>query len=373
MTHDSRTHRRSAVPGSASRAFSLVEILIAILILGLGLLGLGAVFPAVIAQQRGAVEKTQGAAVAASAAATLRGGGELANWSVLSGDKFFSQDQNMIGGVSGGSYRPTSFWEAEWPVTDTTQTGPNPSLANLTFYRDTGTIQFGSSVFNDASFPTQNIPELARLSPPAFSGQTPKYVWDFVARRSPATKQIEVALFIRNIDSRIRTSGDTSLSEMIARPDVFAVAVDQTTGLSAAGDHPNAEYAVPLSLAMEIPLDGNEPILNRIRFLDRFPLSGLNAFDAATPDEDTRIELASQIGQKLVDNFGVVRRVVRVVENEVDTVEVEPPFTRQQAFGGFSDGNGAGGVSANTIDPVLAQQVVFTPQIPVSVEVFRVE
>jgi len=57
----------------------------------------------------------------------------------------------------------------------------------------------------------------------------------------------------------------------------------------------------------------------------------------------------------------------------VDTVEVEPPFTRQQAFGGFSDGNGAGGVSANTIDPVLAQQVVFTPQIPVSVEVFRVE
>ncbi len=71
MTHDSRTHRRSAVPGSASRAFSLVEILIAILILGLGLLGLGAVFPAVIAQQRGAVEKTQGAAVAASAAATV--------------------------------------------------------------------------------------------------------------------------------------------------------------------------------------------------------------------------------------------------------------------------------------------------------------
>ncbi len=369
MTQRVRTHRRSALPG-----FSLVEILIAILILGLGLLGLGAVFPAVIAQQRNAVDKTQGAAVAATAAATLRGGGELANWSVLSEDKFFSQDQNQFNGMPVGGVRPTSFWEAEWRYPDPDQMVPNNSTeSHLDDYRDDGAIRFGGSLPTDPAFPMQLIPELARLSPPAFSGRDPRYVWDFVARRHPGTEQVEIALFIRKIDSRIRVSGGVSLSEMIARDSVYAVAVDKTTGLSVAGDHPNAEYAVPLALALEIPLDGNEPILDRIHFLERYPLSGQNAFQAATPDIDTRVGLASQVGQKLVDNFGVVRTVVRVVEGEMDTVVIQPAFTRQQAFGGFSAGNGGGGIGVNTIDPVLAQQVVFTPQIPVSVEVFRVE
>ena len=360
------THRRTH---AARPAFSLIEILIAVLVLALGLLGLGAVFPAVIAQQRGALESTQGAAAAETAAAMLRGGEEMADWSVLQNDKFFSQDQNMVGGVSGGSYLPTSLWEAEWPITNPAQTAPGGG-SHVTQYKSDGAIYFGSGNATDPNYPRQRIPEIARLSPPAYSGSEPRYIWDFVARRRPVTRQIEVALFVRKIDSRLRATQDVSLSELIAQDNVFAVAVDGSTGLPAPANGVGTEYAVPLALAIEIPRDGNEPILDRIEFLTNSPLSGDAAFSDTPPAFDARVQMASVVGQKLVDNFGIVRTVTGIVDDEPNTVEIDPPFTRQQADGGFGNGPNPG---ANTVDPVLAQQVVFTPQIPVSVEVFRVE
>src|SRR5690606_17226744 len=54
------------------RAFSLVEVLIAILVLGLGMLGLGAVFPAVISEQRRSFDSISGESVARQVEALLR-------------------------------------------------------------------------------------------------------------------------------------------------------------------------------------------------------------------------------------------------------------------------------------------------------------
>ena len=342
-----------------SRGFSLVEILIAVLILALGLLGLGAVFPAVIAHQRDAVDSTNGAATAASAAATLRAGGELADWSVLGADKSFSAVE------VGSNYRPTSLWEAEWPDPESTGIG-----AGLGEYKNTGTIQFGRSP-NDTNYPLQRIPELARLSPPAFSGRDPQYVWDFVARKNPATRQVEVALFVRRVDSRIRTGRDVSLSDALAAGGVYAVGVD-ASGRPAPGDRA-ARYAVPLALGIEIPDEGDGPILDRVRFRATLPTAGApRAFNDASTTFETRVELASLVGQKLVDNFGVVRTVTAIVVDEDDTVEISPPFTLQQALGRNANGGGQN-QGLNPDDPALAQQVIFTPQIPVSVEVFRVE
>lgn len=353
--------------GCSSRGFSLVEILIAVLILALGLLGLGAVFPAVIAQQRNAVDSTNGAATAASAAATLRGGGELANWSVLGADKYFSQAQNMIDGNPGGPFLPTSLWEAEWPVSETVASSAiSPGFDT---YKTSGTIRFGLGQTH-MTYPQQQIPEMARLSPPAFSGRDPQYVWDFVARKNPATKQVEVALFVRRVDPRIRTGRDVSLSDALAADGVFAVGVDDT-GRPAPGDRAD-RYAVPLVLGMEVPDYGDGPVLDRIHFRRTLPTAGTPEayFDETSTGFPTRVELASLVGQQLVDNFGVVRTVTAIVEDEDDTVEIDPPFTEQQALGGFPSGNPPG---ANSVDPSLAQQVIFTPQIPVSVEVFSVE
>lgn len=66
----SRTPSRS--PRSLRRGFSLVELLLAVFILGIGIISIGAIFPAAIFQQRLANDDTLGPVVAENALAMLR-------------------------------------------------------------------------------------------------------------------------------------------------------------------------------------------------------------------------------------------------------------------------------------------------------------
>ena len=68
------------------RAFSLVEVLIAVLVLALGLLGLGAIFPAVISEQRRSFDSITGESVAKLVEDTLNRNNELVDLSALQGD-----------------------------------------------------------------------------------------------------------------------------------------------------------------------------------------------------------------------------------------------------------------------------------------------
>ena len=57
---------------SSRRAFNLVELLLAVFILGIGIIGISALFPAGIAQQRQANDDIMGPIVADNAMAILR-------------------------------------------------------------------------------------------------------------------------------------------------------------------------------------------------------------------------------------------------------------------------------------------------------------
>jgi Tfp pilus assembly protein PilV len=67
--------RRSSFRTRALAAFSLIEVLISVLVLALGLLGLGAMFPVIIRQQRQATDATLGTMAANAARLELENNG----------------------------------------------------------------------------------------------------------------------------------------------------------------------------------------------------------------------------------------------------------------------------------------------------------
>ena len=67
-----RQSRSRGIEAPKRRAFSLIEVLIAIFILAIGIISISALFPAGIAQQRRTVDDTIGPIVAENALTVLR-------------------------------------------------------------------------------------------------------------------------------------------------------------------------------------------------------------------------------------------------------------------------------------------------------------
>ena len=211
---------------SSAAGFSLVEVLIAIVVLGLGLLGLASVFPAIIAQQREATDQIQGMLAAETAASTLQVSADLMNWEHLLLDPRWPLSSAVSFECLGGTFPyvprqgvdPNDPMEAGeqatfWHLRDRDSNfGPGISL-NL----DTGVVELAWAIDAGGCDPTQVatngvvvptgsfqpnppslIPPSSRLVPPPFSGSEPQYVWDALARRNGAN-QVELAVFVRRI------------------------------------------------------------------------------------------------------------------------------------------------------------------------------
>jgi prepilin-type N-terminal cleavage/methylation domain-containing protein len=320
------------------RAFSLIEVLIAVLILALGLLGLGAIFPVVIKQQRQSTDATIG--LTAASAAKL----ELINNASLRGEPPVLPTGGT--GPMESGVPPLQSW-----YTYLTAPSRRNELFSPEIDPDTGAAEVGAAGGAPAI-----IPLAARLFPAPHSGSQPRYVWDIMAQYG-GTDAIDVFIFVRAVDPNIRVTPGQTLSDTLAPlnaagdlldPTALAVAVDSTTGMPTFNGR--GEYSEPASLDVA-SLAYNDTDTDRSNDRNRL------MFEATSADERAMANLARRVNQRLVDGRGNVYTVKGIPKSESSeyTVLIDPP------------------VPADVLNASELDKVYFTPQIPVSVTKVKIK
>jgi len=378
--------RRGPHTITTRRGFSMVEILVAILILGLGMLGLAAVFPVVITQQRDAVDTVRGESAASTAKSIVRTMPEIISFP----EAWFDPTPSPFSAEFGKAANTNTYYSYEWIVAPFDPYASYPIVpgyageftgsADGFWYRDLNDLDMPPTVFDDLN---KGLAVADRLIPPPYSGEDPEFVWDIVLRREPATKRPQVALFIRRVDARIDVPDGVSLSDVLVQgtdggDPVLPVALDRNTGRRAVDDGENANfvYAAPQTLSVQV-------------FTDR---PNLLVFENANIDAiDASISQATRPGQILIDNTGTIRRVLGpatdpdALELRPDAlaVRVEPPFQAVNGAVELDDGMGfdpdanepeaTDTLENNANRESWVRQVIFTPRTPVAVRVFTLE
>ncbi len=351
--------------GRARRAggFSLVEVLIAIFVLALGLLGLAAVFPAVVRQQRAASDAVQGISMQRSIEELLRAHALLSQANLV---EFVATPPNPRVTPRGWAMltRNTNFSDTQrWAEA---ALAASPTVSGITLDPRRGTMFIGADGFEPGAVSIE-IPIAERLIPrPSADGKVqPRFVWDFVARRVAAGRNpssdlpdaenrarfdddtIQLAVFVRRIDQGIRVPAGGSLGDVLTQTDrppaALPVAEDQQ-GLptfDGIGGDQTPRYS-PIRLG-DVTVEDDPSGVGEYRTI---------SLDSIAEDLRPFLE---QLGQKFVDARGIVHEVVRV-EREPRTLArltIAPPIESSLVIN-------------NTA------RVLYTPQVPASVAVISI-
>ncbi len=375
-------------PNHFRGGFSLVEVLIGIFVLALGLLGVAAVFPAIVRQQRNATDAVQGVSVQRSVEQVLRGHSELNQADVVTYDANGNQTMNPLGWsllVGDRSFSANGAW-----MNPNLLTGSEPSSAGVSVDVRKGDLFVGST----GAWGYVTIPLAERLFPRGFgngfaggnggfsqlnaSSAQPRFVWDFVARRVAAGERVvsgdsalanqkrydddalQLAVFVRRIDSGIRIPANQTLWSLLtaATPTVVPVAEESTgrPSFDGVGGGTTPRYSTIRSMQLApVPSTGTGVLLDTVT---------VAAMDATTTLAVMR-PFVEVVGQKFVDSMGLVHEITKVSYGDNPVTPLNPPQL--------------------TIDPPLPQSlavdssnattrpwVYFTPQVPASVSVITI-
>jgi len=364
--------------------FSLVEVLLAIFVLSLGLLGLGALVPGIIREQRVAADRTLGVVVANDARAYLQARADLRRLVIPPRQ---AGGGTVLGGSGAADYG-LGVWlrDEDW---SSTYLWDSKGL-DKGEYEDEGLIRLGRRA---AGVDPVRIPLADRLYPSPSSGlDAPQFVWDVAARRLPplqsegfalladprltplpsgipgqARAGVELAVFVRRVDTGIRVpAGETLYGIMLdGGSPVLPVGLDPAGLLTGAGadTSQNQTYAPPLTLRAEY--DPDEP---GVLVLEADTTTRSTDPGGQVPAEQ-RLVMASVVGQRLVDNLGNVYTVDEALEVDDSSARVRvrpspPAWVGRTASSPLSDPLDERAWSR-------VRQVVFVPQPPAAVLVFR--
>jgi hypothetical protein len=365
-------------------AFSLVEVLIAVFVLSLGMLGLASIFPVVLHQQRTAGEVTEGSIAVGSIEATLRSNldlnvvGDEVGWGI------FQDDDDQNDGWSNLGQWMTPALVAPGDPDPESRMAIDPSTSRLRIISEDPGPQPNDPFGDDVM-----IPLSARLGPGAFlRGANPRVEWVFAARRIitqvdaqndplPTDRdELEVVVFVRPIDRAIQvprrertnkalwaTLGRSlNLSDVLLANEIAAGG--GTPGIRAA----EARLPVALSVRTDTPSNnGTGYYAVPYTFpLKDYPFDDTNSGPGSADDDrdrlqldlaagDPRLLLTRQIGQRLVDRRGNVYTVRGVTGSGGSTIVlIDPP------------------VPASIAGSLEISELVASPVVPVAVEIFRV-
>jgi prepilin-type N-terminal cleavage/methylation domain-containing protein len=392
---------------TACRAFSLIEVLIAILILALGLLGLGALFPVVIRQQRIGTEAIQGMQAAQAARAELEAmlsPAMLAAWRDL---PVYPAPLTppMLPAIPRRTTRTPNEPPGKWLVPYYVDDAPNTGVVCLGVGDATTALTQNQPAtmhvikVYDRLFPK----DVQAFYPGGIAGTQPQFVWDVAVQRVPDLRQnpllannllpqpgepdaggsLRFAIFVRRIDPRIRVPVANLPGANPARPmtllDVLTdhaavgaararvpVAIDTTNNayvLTQDGLGPPAgppTYAQPMTVGVQFqydPTSADDNYLHRDRLYLR---SGASAV------AERLWALARQVDQRLIDNLGTQYTVVEAGGDARRgwvrvTPEVPSFVTAAMAVPGAQPGRD------------VIQEVVFVPNVPAAVLVWTVK
>lgn len=392
------------------RGFSLIEVLIGVTVLAFGLLGLAAVFPAVLRGQQAAVDGVQSGAVARAAEDLLRAQADLrdrvegsASDAALAGVAPFPTAPDRRGWQSLVA-DPQFSDQGQW-VVPTATAAPLTSAGGLAVVSGVTTAELGQleigaprALANGRVIGGAVIPISQRLFPQPFTGtgqsgslsEQPRYVWDIAVRRiesglpvnAPTSApnlrrglhddQLQVAVFVRRVDRSIRLPQETpaypvvTLAHVLANPDAawpaayrrVPVAADYNGAPTFDGvGVPNTpNYALLAAAVAKCVPDPENPAAVLLNWI-QLDSTGVGRVDAALVTA----------GQAFVDEDGRVHRVVEVrsqrnrTGQQLPYMRIEPPMAPGKLTGSLAD-----------LQSQADFQVLGTVQKPEAISVFTI-
>ncbi|MBY0111862.1 MAG: prepilin-type N-terminal cleavage/methylation domain-containing protein [Phycisphaerales bacterium] len=344
--------------GSTLRGFTLIEILLGVLILGLGLLGLASVFPLVVKQQRESQDVVLGASAGKGAESVLRGHFTLND---PSGTKGWARLSNRLVLKANQQKGTPLVWSNVLNADGSSGLNIYGSITGTPGY----TPEPGSMVFWGQAVSDVTNAVIIRTSDrllPQGPGVTPQYVWDAVPllARTPVNDQVpefaplRVAVFVRRIDPGIRLGANQTVQEAIAGGGVAAIALDRNFFPTFDGSlKDGGRYATFFALKAS-------------RAAKRYGLEDapytVVEFNNASDAESTALR---QAGQQIVDSEGNIYTVAAIPSetgasyNVQKSVVITPPLPTEIV----RVLPGGGGTSAKTVEFLVS------PVLPASVDV----